>query len=300
MQASDVIREQLDVIYITLNEAHHLRASIESLKGLPVRVFVVDSGSTDGTVDIALELGVHIVQRPFRSFGDQWNFALTQLPLKAPWTMKLDPDERLTDRVRQSILSVIYASESPYDGCVLQLRLWFMGKPLHVVQQYLRLWKRGRCRFSDVSVNEHPLVTGPVKLLDGYVEHLDSENLDHWLDKQNRYTTLEAMARVSGKALSARPRLFGSGLERRMLIKKWFFAMPGRYFILWVALMLRYGVWRDGCVGLAWVHLRTEVYRIWEYKMMEMKWSGAGYGTAPQRKAIQFDARVPFYESSGT
>ena len=64
-------------------------------------VFLVDSFSSDDTVDIVLKYDVHVVQRRFRGFGNQWNFALEKLPITAPWAMKLDPDERLTNRLKR-------------------------------------------------------------------------------------------------------------------------------------------------------------------------------------------------------
>ena len=82
------------VVMISLNEGHNMAAVLDNLKGWAHEVFLVDSYSTDETLDIALAAGVHVVQRSFSGFGNQWNFALDQLPITAPWTMKLDPDER--------------------------------------------------------------------------------------------------------------------------------------------------------------------------------------------------------------
>lgn len=286
----------MDVVFITLNEAHHLKAAIDSFKKLPVKVYVVDSGSTDGTVDLALERGLHIVQRPFTSFGDQWNFALTALPLTAPWTMKMDPDERLSPGLREEIGRVLADQDDPHAGYAMPRRLWFMGRPLHVHQDVLRLWKRGACRFSDVLVNEHPKVEGPVGRLKGVLEHLDSPDLHHWIEKQNYYTTLEAIARVRGDALAAQPRFWGTPLERVMFLKKWFYSLPGRYGWLWAWLVFRHGVWRDGREGLAWAHLRTELYRQWEFKMIEMRNTGVLNPGTVKRAAVKFDERVPFFE----
>ena len=81
---------------IARNEAHNMEAVLDNIAGWAKEVFLVDSYSTDATVDIAVKHGVYVVQRRFRGFGDQWNFALSALPISAPWTMKLDPDERLT------------------------------------------------------------------------------------------------------------------------------------------------------------------------------------------------------------
>ncbi len=106
---------------ISLNEAHNMEAVLQNLAGWAQEVFLVDSYSADDTIDIALKHGVQVVQRRFRGFGDQWNFALQELPITAPWTMKLDPDERLTDELKASIESwssgAIRTGSSSSAGC---------------------------------------------------------------------------------------------------------------------------------------------------------------------------------------
>lgn len=256
------------VVMISLNEAHNLEAVLQNLAGWAQQVFLVDSCSADDTVSIALRHGVHVVQRRFKGFGDQWNFAVNDLPITAPWTMKLDPDERLTDDLKASIQSMVTSGRQ--DGIVIQRRLWFMGAMLPVLQPILRVWRTGTCRFTDVTVNEYPLVAGTIGDATGYLEHHDSPDLDHWLTKQNRYTTAEAISQFEGRALALPPRFFGSALERRMWFKRNFWKVPGRYVILFLYHLLVVGAWRAGRVGWVWARLRTEVYRLWEYKRFEM------------------------------
>ena len=254
---------------ISLNEAHNLEAVLKNLAGWAQEVFLVDSYSADETIDIALKHGVQVVQRRFRGFGDQWNFALQELPITAQWTMKLDPDERLTDELKASIASMVRRGEQ--DGIVIKRRLWFMGAVLPVEQPILRVWRTGACRFTDVAVNEYPLVDGRIANADGYLEHHDSPDLEHWVTKQNRYTTAEAASQFKGQALTLPPRLFGSALERRKWLKRHFWKMPGRYLILFLYHLLFLGAWKAGRVGWIWARLRTEVYRLWEYKRYEME-----------------------------
>ncbi|TET73481.1 MAG: glycosyltransferase family 2 protein [Candidatus Aminicenantes bacterium] len=166
----------VSVIMLTLNEKFNLPGAIENVEEWAEEIFIVDSCSTDKTVDIALEHGVRIVQRPFTNFGDQWNFALEQLPIKTPWTFKLDPDERLTPELIEEMRELL-EGEPNCCGYYMDRRLWFMGKALHVFAPVLRLWRTGNCRFSDVLVNEHPIVDGPVGKLKGILEHFDSPNL---------------------------------------------------------------------------------------------------------------------------
>jgi glycosyltransferase involved in cell wall biosynthesis len=262
----------LAVVMITLNEAHNLEAVLDNIQGWADEVFIVDSYSSDETVDIALRRGVHVVQRAFRGFGDQWNFALEQLPINSKWTMKLDPDERLSDELKDSVARALAADE--LDGFSLTRRLWFMGTPLPIKQSLVRIWRNGKCRFTDVAVNEHPVVSGNTSDLDGFLEHLDSPDLSHWYDKQNKYTTAEALMRFRSEEFSDVPSLFGTSFQRRMWIKAHFLKLPFRYSALFLYHYFFLGAWRAGRVGYIWAKLRVEVFRAIEYKLREMRITG--------------------------
>lgn len=256
------------VVMISLNEAHNMAAVLENLKGFAAEVFLVDSYSSDETVDIALAHGVHVVQRKFRGFGDQWNFAVRELPITASWTMKLDPDERLTDELKQSIRQIVGRGDA--DAFSVCRRLWFMGRPLPVTQVILRGWKTGTCRFSDVLVNEHPLVEGRIVSAAGHLEHHDSPDLHHWVDKQNRYTTAEALVRFQNLPMAGDPYFFGSKFERRMWLKKHFFLIPFRYKIYFLYNLFLVKFWKAGEAGFAWARMRVWVTRLIEDKFKEM------------------------------
>jgi glycosyltransferase involved in cell wall biosynthesis len=258
----------LAIVMISLNEAHNMRAVLENVSGLAQEVFLVDSFSTDATVEIARKFGVHVVQRRFCGFGEQWNFALTELPITAPWTMKLDPDERITPDLAAAIRAGLAAGRA--DGFTLDRRLWFMGRMMPVRQRILRIWRTGACRFSDVIVNEHPIVEGAIAHLAGDLEHHDSPDLHHWFDKQNRYTTAEARTAFEGRGLAAAPRLTGTALERRMWLKRAYRSAPGRHLLMFLYCYLWLGAWRVGRRGLIWSRLRADLYRIIDYKILEM------------------------------
>ena len=154
-----------------------MEAVLENLHGWAQEVFLVDSYSRDETVDIALSYGVHVVQRRFRGFGDQWRFALRELPISAPWTMKLDPDERLTDKLKENLEAAMWCGG--VDGFSLERRLWLMGKALPIRQRLVRVWRTGKCHFTDIAVNEYPIVEGEIGYVSGDMEHHDNSNLDH-------------------------------------------------------------------------------------------------------------------------
>ncbi len=280
----------ISVILLTLNEEENLPGALENLREWAQEVFIVDSLSTDRTVDIALEHGARIVQRRFTDFGDQWNFALSRLPLNAEWTLKLDPDERLSPELVGE-MGELLAGRPEHVGYWIRRRLWFMGKPLNNIQWVLRLWRTGLCRFSDAIVNEQPIVDGSTGRLAGLMEHLDSPSLHHWYEKQNRYTTMEAIMKARKDPLAARPRLFGSSLERRMLVKSVFHRIPLRYPLLWLHHVMVQRALLAGKTGLAWAHLRVEVHRAIEYKAREMQTTGR-IPEVPRAPHGDFDPRI--------
>lgn len=281
------------VVMISLNEAHNLAAVLENLEGWAQEVLLVDSMSRDDTVDIALRHGVHVVQRRFRGFGDQWNFALRELPIRAPYTMKLDPDERLSDELKAEIIAA--TTRGGWDGLTCGRRWWFMGQPLPIREDILRIWRTGACRFSDVAVNEHPIVAGRIESLSGNLEHLDSPDLDHWFEKQNRYSTAEALSSHEGAALAETPRLLGNALQRRMWLKSTLRRLPLHHHILFLYYWLWKGLWRSGRVGYIGARLWSDVWRMRAYKRFEMQLTGR-----PPVKRVHgagaADARVRQYE----
>ncbi len=170
-----------------------------------------------------------------------------------------------------------------------------MGRPLPVTQRCLRVWRNGHGRFSDVAVNEHPIVDGIIEHIDGEMAHHDSPDLEHWIEKQNRYTTAEAVAAYQGAPLAEAPRLLGTALQRRMWLKKHFYRVPFRYFMLFLYNWLVQGAWRAGWVGYAWARLRSDVMRLREYKRREIELTGR----MPSRRFYgpgQPDPRVRQYD----
>lgn len=267
------------VVLITLNEAHNLRRALGHLQGWAAAVIVVDSYSCDATVDLCLEFGVRVVQRKFDGFGPHWNFAIDGTGVTTPWTMKLDPDELVTDALKQSIADAIARGDA--DGYTLTRQLYFMQQALPVTQDILRVWRSGKCRFSDVPVNEHPLVEGPVRHISGILEHHDSPNLHHWFNKQNQYTTAEANNQAESWKLAATPKLFGNSLQRVAWVKTNFWRIPCRYQLLFIYNYFVLGTYKAGRPGYIWARLRSFVYWQWELKFYEINRTGVQQFTLP-------------------
>src|SRR5689334_18313048 len=121
-EGSSLVRahqSRLSVVILTLNEEHNLPDCIASLRGLNCELFVIDSGSTDRTMGIAVNAGAHVINHPFENYSAQRNWAQNQLPDTSGWVLHLDADERLTPELVAEINHIL--SEDPAaDGFLLR------------------------------------------------------------------------------------------------------------------------------------------------------------------------------------
>src|ERR671933_784438 len=97
----------LDLIVLTYNEEANLNQCLDSVRGLVRDIFVVDSGSTDRTVEIARSYGAHVVTRAFTNQAEQFNWALDHLPIESEWILRLDADEYLSPELQDEIRAVL-------------------------------------------------------------------------------------------------------------------------------------------------------------------------------------------------
>lgn len=193
----------LSAVLITLNAATQLEACLRSLAFCD-EIVIVDSGSHDGTLDIAEQYGAKVIHSEWLGFGPQKQFAVTQA--KHDWVLCIDADERVSETLAASIGAALAQAEFHTFRFARCNR--FLGRYLRHGEGYpdwsLRLFHRRYARWSDDAVHEKVLTTAPCGTLRGDLLHDSAESLDHYLSKQNRYTTLaaqEALAR--GKRASA-------------------------------------------------------------------------------------------------
>ncbi len=192
----------LSAVLVTLNAARQLEACLRSLSFCD-EIVVVDSGSTDGTIELAQRHGARVIQSEWRGFGAQKQFAVT---LAAnDWVLCIDADERVSDALQQAITTTLPAAQANAYRFARCNR--FMGRYLRHGEGYpdwsLRLFDRRHARWSDDAVHEKVITDASIGTLPGDLLHESAESLDSYLAKQNRYTTLAAQsALAAGKRAS--------------------------------------------------------------------------------------------------
>jgi glycosyltransferase involved in cell wall biosynthesis len=183
---------KLSVTIITLNEADHVAAAIDSATWAD-EVLVVDAGSTDATPDIARTKGAAVFARPWTGYVDQKNFAASRAAHE--WIFSLDADERIPVGLAEELRRVL-AAEPPMPAYRLPRVTYHLGRWIRTTDFYpdfqTRLYDRRRARWQGRYVHESVAADGPVGTLRHELEHYSYRDLRDQLDRINRYTTLAA------------------------------------------------------------------------------------------------------------
>ena len=184
-------------VVLTLNEEQDLARALASLAWCDERL-VVDSGSTDATVQVAREMGVPVVEHrqppPFR-ISEQRNWALERAGLTSDWVLFLDADEQVGPELAEEIRRSIAEPGGP-DGYELTPRYWFLGRWLKRTQGYPnwhpRLVRRGSLRFEGGVWECFPAGSRVGRIRLPYEHYAFSKGLDDWLERHRRYASWDA------------------------------------------------------------------------------------------------------------
>ena len=248
----------------TRNEERNIRGAIASVAEWANEVFVLDSFSTDRTVELARSLGAKVAQREFDNFAAQKNWALDNLPLGDEWVFFLDADERVTPELREEITGAL--SRTGYDGFYVPRRNFFMGVALRhgpwAPDWNLRFFKHRLGRYEQRIVHEHVILSGRAAYMHNPLEHNDYKGLDRYFERHNVYSSMEAVEvfrtlnRLGDGALEASP--FTRGPRRRRWLKNLAYRyLPCRTLFKFVWAYLLKGGFLDGRLGFRYCLLQT-------------------------------------------
>jgi len=252
-------RAPITILIPTKNEEVNLPHALASVIDWAADVFVLDSGSTDRTEQIAREAGAHFVFHPWEGYARQKNWGLDNLPIRTRWVFILDADEVITPPLRDELIAIATADTCPENGFYVNRYLLFLGRRIRHCGYYpswnVRFFRHGKARYEDREVHEHMIVDGRVGYLRGLMEHYDRRGLAYFIAKHNEYSTLEAreIFRIQqDQASGTMDSGFWSGpVARRRWIKRHIWPrVPARSFVRWFYMyILRLGI-LDGWVGI--------------------------------------------------
>jgi glycosyltransferase involved in cell wall biosynthesis len=218
----------LTVIILTFNEEVNIKHSVTNVINWAKDVFVLDSGSTDKTIEIAKELGAKVFYRKFDTYAKQRNYAIKELPIETEWILFLDADEYLTEELKKEIEDVLLNTDK--DGFYLKRRFYFMGRWIKHGGYYpvklLRLFKKDKGKV-ERDINEQFIVNGKVGELQYDFIDENHKGIADWIDKHNRYSSFEAQELLNyelRQKLNQKDNyanLFGTSPQRKRWIREY-------------------------------------------------------------------------------
>jgi glycosyltransferase involved in cell wall biosynthesis len=265
--------QDITVIILTFNEEKHIKRCVESLQAFTDKIFIVDSGSTDKTVEIAEALGAKVVQNTWVNYAMQFNFGIENNPFKTKWLMRMDADEYVLPALASEINQKLATFSDETSGLYIKRRVIFMDKWIRHGAYYpiwlLRIWRNGQGACEESWMDEHITLTqGKTAQLENDLVDHNLNNLTWWTQKHNLYAIREVIDLLNIKYNfrnfeSVEPKFFGTQEQRTRFLKVKYasvplFLRPIFYFIY--RYFVRFG-FLDGKQGFIWHFLQGFWYR---------------------------------------
>ena len=264
-------RETLSVCVITYNEADNISECLESVRWAD-EIIVVDSNSTDKTVEIARRFTDKVLLREWPGHVAQKNFAADQAG--CDWILAVDADERVSTALRDEILQVLKKRDRGQIGFCFPRKNHYLGRWWTHGGWYpdlkLRLWRRGRGRWGGNDPHDHVVLQGLPGRLSGDLLHYSYRSITDHVVRMNSYSTIAARAKEEK--------------EVRYHLLDLLVRPPWRFFRMY----LLKSAWRDGIAGLTIAGIESfyvflKYAKLWERQKLERGQGGDTGQRDPKR-----------------
>lgn len=223
----------ITVIILTFNEEKNIRQCIQSVKKIARRIVVVDSFSTDRTLEYAQEMGAVVMQHRFENYAKQYTYAVENANVKTKWIFRLDADERVTLEAASEIEKICDENtDTDVNGIIVRVKVNFLGKELKHGGIYpfrkLLIYKSGEGGIENRYMDEHiVLKEGRIVELKSDCLHYDFKDLTAWVDKHNKYATREVIDFFERNRVNELSRMLDGKAKIKRIIKyKIYYRLP--------------------------------------------------------------------------
>lgn len=225
-------------IILTFNEEIHLPRLLESIQKLNAKIFILDSGSTDKTLEIAKVYGAEVKQNLFENHPKQWDYALKNFNVTTPWTIGLDADQMVTPALLDRLEKFNDRDFEGVNGVYFNRKNFFQGSWIRYGGYYpiylLKMFRTG-IGYSDLSENmDHRFIVSGKTVIwkDGHIleENLKENDIEFWFKKHEKYSDLIAYEEVERmqniRVQTIKPNLFGNPDEQKAWLKRLWWKLP--------------------------------------------------------------------------
>jgi glycosyltransferase involved in cell wall biosynthesis len=270
----------ISAIILSFNSEATIGATLESALKVSDDVHVVDSYSTDNTMEILKKYGVNVVQHPFDNYAAQRNWAIETLPIKHEWELHLDADERLTPELINEISELMSQPSCDVDGCFIARLVYFLGQPIRHGGMYpvwhMRFFRRGKGRCEERKYDQHFFVDGKTTHFKNPLIDDNCMSLEEWTARHNRWAAAEAEELLNPSTQNIiLGKINGNLVEKKRALKNIYNKIPlfVRPFLLFVYRYLFRLGFLDGKTGFVFFVLQTFWFRfLVDAKILEKRY----------------------------
>ena len=290
----------ISLMILTYNEEANVEYCLKSVKDWVGEIIIVDSFSTDRTLETCQKYTDKIYKHPFENHGKQVNWALDNIPFTYDWIMQLDADETVTSELANELCHTLPVLPQEISGLFAKRRVYFMGRWMRHGDYYpiwlLRVFRKGRARNEEFEEDRVVLLGGEVRHLKYDFIDYNRKGLTFWTDKHNQWASNEmrdtlALSRNDEHVVSSttiQPSLLASQDQRRRWLKKNIYVRSPLFFRAFLYFIYRYIFRRgflDGWEGLIFHFLHACWYRfLVDAKIYEAKKFDIQHATAKLRE----------------
>ncbi len=274
----------ISAVILTYNEEKNIENCLKSISGFLREIFIVDSFSTDKTLEIARHYTDKIFQHEFENYGKQRNWALNNLPITTEWILNLNSDQRITEDLKKELTGIFSKNEHlDFNGFLIARKTMFMGRWIkhggHYPVYDVVLFKKGHGICEESRYDQLFTVEGKAKKIKGDIVDIVTASLSDFTLRHNKWSSFEALDQTLGEDQLSResgviPNIFGNSMERRRCLKSFYMKLPlfVRPFIyIFYRYFLRLG-FLDGIEGLIFHFLQGFWFRLLvDAKIYEIK-----------------------------
>jgi len=263
----------ISVVFLTYNDQHLIEDGLTSVKAWASEIIVVDSGSTDRTLEIVRRYTDQIVTHPFENYAEQRNWAQSSVPIANEWILHIDSDERVTPELYAALQQLFSGGQlEGVDGIIFPRRTVFMGRWIryggHYPVYHLRLYRKSKGQCEDRLSDQHYTVAGTVIKAQGDLIDVISTNLEAWMLRHVRWAGLEVQQQLSVEAATTQVegKLIGTPIEQRRWLKRFVFGRTPLFARVFAYFFYRYFLrlgFLDGTEGLIFHFLQGCWFRFY-------------------------------------